>query len=39
MTGVAQTLQEFTLTGELKHPQGLIFRLEYRRDWSDETTS
>ncbi len=36
VTGVAQTLQEFTLTGEIKHPQGLIFRMEYRRDWSDE---
>jgi hypothetical protein len=34
-TGAAQNLQEFTLTAELKHSQGLIMRLEYRRDWSD----
>lgn len=36
VTGVSQKLQEITLTGEIKHSQGLIFRLEYRRDWSDE---
>jgi len=35
MTGRAQTLKEFTMTAELKHSQGLIFRAEYRRDWSD----
>jgi len=23
------------MTAELKHSQGLIFRAEYRRDWSD----
>ncbi len=34
-SGAAQKLKEFTLTGEIKHPQGLIFRAEYRRDWSD----
>ena len=34
-TGTAQTVQEFTLTAEVKHSQGLIMRLEYRRDWSD----
>ena len=34
-TAAAQKLQEFTLTAELKHSQGLIMRLEYRRDWSD----
>ncbi|MGE0450325.1 MAG: porin [Vicinamibacterales bacterium] len=34
-SGTAQKLKEFTLTGELKHSQGLIFRAEYRRDWSD----
>lgn len=34
-TGSAQNLQEFTLTAEVKHSQGLIMRLEYRRDWSD----
>jgi len=31
-----QALKEFTMTAELKHSQGLIFRAEYRRDWSDE---
>jgi hypothetical protein len=36
-TGTTQAVQEFTLTGELKHSQGLIMRLEYRRDWSDVT--
>jgi len=36
VTGVAQTMKEFTLTGELKHSKGLIFRAEYRSDWSDE---
>ena len=30
-----QTIKEFTLTFELKHPRGLITRFEYRRDWSD----
>ena len=35
VTGSRQTLKEFTLTGELKHAQGLVFRAEYRRDWSD----
>lgn len=34
-SGAAQKLKEITLTGEVKHPQGLIFRMEYRRDWSD----
>ena len=34
-TGTAQNVQEFTITGEVKHSQGLIMRLEYRRDWSD----
>lgn len=34
-TGTAQNVQEFTLTAEVKHSQGLIVRLEYRRDWSD----
>lgn len=35
VTGRAQTLKEITMTAELKHSQGLIFRAEYRRDWSD----
>ena len=34
-TTAAQKLKEFTFTGELKHSQGLIMRIEYRRDWSD----
>jgi hypothetical protein len=35
-TGFPQKMQEFTLTAEVKHPKGLIMRLEYRRDWSDQ---
>lgn len=35
VTGAAQALKEFTLTAELKHSQGLLFRAEFRRDWSD----
>ncbi len=34
--GVAQTLQEITLTGEWKAPEGFLARLEFRRDWSNE---
>jgi hypothetical protein len=34
-SGMAQKIKEFTLTGELKHKDGVILRLEYRRDWSD----
>jgi hypothetical protein len=34
-TTAAQKVKEFTFTAELKHSQGLIMRLEYRRDWSD----
>lgn len=34
-SGAAQNLKEFTMTAEVKHPQGLILRAEYRRDWSD----
>ena len=29
-------LKEFTLTGEYKWAEGLLGRLEYRRDWSDQ---
>lgn len=36
ITGQAQSLNSFTATGEYKWPQGLISRLEYRRDWSDK---
>ena len=35
-TGVAQTLKEFTITGEYNWAEGLLGRLEYRRDWSDQ---
>lgn len=35
-SGTPQALKEFTLTAEAKHSSGLIMRLEYRRDWSDE---
>ena len=35
-TGTAQTLKEFTATYEYKWLSGLLTRLEYRRDWSDE---
>ena len=34
-TGAAQKVKEFTVTAEVKHSQGLLMRLEYRRDWSD----
>jgi hypothetical protein len=34
-TGVPQQLKEFTLTGEFKMKQGIIYRMEYRRDWSN----
>lgn len=34
-TGAAQKAKEFTMTAEVKHTQGLIMRLEFRRDWSD----
>jgi hypothetical protein len=35
-TGTTQTLQEFTLTYEYKWVEGLLTRIEYRRDWSDQ---
>ncbi len=35
-TGTAQRLKEFTLTGEYKVASGVLTRLEYRRDWSDQ---
>jgi hypothetical protein len=33
--GTPRTLQEFTLTGDYKLKEGLLTRLEYRRDWSN----
>lgn len=35
-TGVAQDVKEFTLTGEYKLAEGLLSRLEYRHDWSNQ---
>lgn len=34
-TGIPQKLKEFTITGEYKMAEGILSRLEYRRDWSD----
>jgi Putative beta-barrel porin-2, OmpL-like. bbp2 len=34
-TGRSQTVKEFTLTYEYKWVEGLLSRLEYRRDWSN----
>ena len=36
MTGAAQKVKEATFTGEYKWVEGLMSRLEYRRDWSDQ---
>jgi len=36
ITGTPQTLNSFTATGEYKWVEGLLARLEYRRDWSDK---
>lgn len=35
-TGTAQKLKEFTMTGEFKMIEGVLARLEYRRDWSNQ---
>ena len=35
-TGMVQDVQEFTATYEYKWAEGLLGRLEYRRDWSDQ---
>jgi hypothetical protein len=35
-TGTTQNVNEFTLTGEYKMPEGLLARLEFRRDDSDQ---
>lgn len=35
-TGTAQKLQEFTFTYEYKWVEGVLTRIEYRRDWSDQ---
>jgi hypothetical protein len=36
ITGTAQKLQEFTLTGDIRTWNWFLTRLEYRRDWSDQ---
>lgn len=36
ITGTNQKLNSFTVTGEYKWAKGLLSRLEYRRDWSDQ---
>jgi hypothetical protein len=33
--GTPRTMQEFTLTGDYRLKEGLLTRLEYRRDWSN----
>jgi hypothetical protein len=35
-TGTSQTVKEFTLTGEYRMLEGLLARLEYRHDWSNQ---
>jgi len=35
-TGMPQKLKEATFTGEYKLAEGLLWRAEYRRDWSDQ---
>jgi len=35
-TGIQQQLKEATITGEYKLPEGLLARLEYRHDWSNQ---
>jgi len=35
-TGTSQNVQEITLTGEYKTPVGLLARIEFRTDFSDE---
>ena len=37
-TGTKQTLQEFTATYEYKMLEGFLTRVEYRYDWSDQST-
>jgi hypothetical protein len=35
MTGVSQNVQEFTLTAEFKHKDGVMIRVEYRGDMAE----
>jgi hypothetical protein len=34
-TGAVQKVKEFTMTGEFKMKEGILMRMEYRRDWSN----
>ena len=36
-TGVAQNVQDFTLTTEFKHKDGVLMRIEYRGDFSNSS--
>lgn len=36
MTGAAQQIKEFTITGEAKLNESFITRVEYRKDWSNQ---
>jgi hypothetical protein len=36
MTGLAQTIKDFTITGEMKMNESVISRLEFRKDWSNQ---
>ena len=36
MTGTRQTLYEVTLTYEMKFRKRLLFRTEFRNDWSNQ---
>jgi hypothetical protein len=36
ITGTAQRLQEFTFTGDIRLRKDLAFKLEFRRDWSNQ---
>lgn len=35
MTGTSQSIKDATITGEVRLMNGLLWRVEYRRDWSD----
>ena len=35
ITGGPKTIQEFTMTGDIKMKEGFLTRFEYRRDWSN----
>jgi hypothetical protein len=37
-TGTAQTIKEFTMTGEVKLIGALMSRVEYRHDWSNQAS-